>query len=190
MTPLARSIADLTRDHAFVRSRVAASGRTTLLHIGEHDTVVLSRDDAAPDTTFTLSLGSSRTANAFFHHDPPKPAELESAIDAVEDEVMRARAVLPNGAALVTTDSALHELASIAGQPAMGGQVITLDAVEMLFQRLASASLGNPGALRGLPSGREAAAVLLILREFMHHLGCASITVVDAPDDRDPHGQA
>ena len=85
MTPLARSTADLTRDYAFVRSCVAANGRTTLLHIGEHDTVVLSGDDAAPDTTFTLSLGSSRTANAFFHHDPPKPAELESAIDTVEE---------------------------------------------------------------------------------------------------------
>ena len=190
MPPLARSTTDLTRGHAFVRSRIATNARTTLLHIGEHDTVVLIGGDAAPDTTFTLALGSSRTANAFFHHDPPQPAELESAIDAVEDEVMRARAVLPNGATLVTTDSALHELASIAGHPAMGGQAITLDALERLFQRLASASLGNPGALRGLPSGREAAAVLLILREFMHHLGCASITVVDAPNHCGPHGQA
>jgi hypothetical protein len=44
---------------------------------------------------------------------------------------------------------------------------MTLETAEHLFQRLASASLGHPGALAGLPVARR----LLILREFMRHLG-------------------
>ena len=52
--------------------------------------------------------------------------------------------------------------------------------VEALFRRLASAPLGHPSAPHGMPTGPKAAAVLQIVRDFMHHLGCASITVVDA----------
>ena len=52
---------------------------------------------------------------------------------------------------------------------------------EQWFQRLASASLGQPRALQGLPAGREAAATLLVLREFMHHRGHASIVAVELP---------
>jgi hypothetical protein len=55
-----------------------------------------------------------------------------------------------------------------------------IETVEQCFQQLAAASLGQPGAMQGLPAGREAAATLLILREFMHHLGHPAITVVDA----------
>lgn len=56
-----------------------------------------------------------------------------------------------------------------------------IEIVESWFQRLASASLGQPGALWGLPAGREAAATLLMLREFMHHRGYASIVAVEPP---------
>jgi len=165
---------DLMRDYALARSRVAAHERTTLLRIGEHDTTVISGLGDAPDHVLTLALGSTRTAATFLRHDLPTPGELESAIDTVEDEVLRARTVPSHHAVLVTTDATLHQFADIAGQPAAGGRALALDAVESMFRRLASASLGNPGALRGMPSGREAAAVLLILREFMHHLGPAT----------------
>jgi exopolyphosphatase/pppGpp-phosphohydrolase len=60
-----------------------------------------------------------------------------------------------------------------------------IETVEQWFQRLAAASLGQSGAMQGLPAGREAAATLLILREFMHHLDHRAITVVDAACARD-----
>ena len=56
------------------------------------------------------------------------------------------------------------------------GEAATIEAVERLFQRLASASLGDPMARRGLPTGNRFVATALILREFMHHLGFTSIT--------------
>ena len=64
----------------------------------------------------------------------------------------------------------------------VSGPTMTIEIVEQWFQRLASASLGQPGALQGLPAGREAAATLLVLREFMHHRSHTSIVAVEAPD--------
>jgi hypothetical protein len=57
---------------------------------------------------------------------------------------------------------------------------LSLEWVEMLFQRLASGALGDPSALKGLPAGRESAATLLILRELMHHLKFNEVVVAPA----------
>ena len=170
-------------DYAFARSRLGSPPRTTLLHIGEHDTVVLTGSGAGPDATLTLALGSRRTAAAFFRHDPPTPLELETAIETVEVEVSRVRGLPIDGAVLASSDIAVRELDTIGAPPGSGVQVMALATVESLFQRLASASLGHPSALKGMPGGREAAAVLLILREFMHHLGFEAISVIDGPED-------
>jgi hypothetical protein len=52
---------------------------------------------------------------------------------------------------------------------AAGLNPLTLEAVEQDFNRLAS---------RGIPSDREAAAALVILRELMHHLQVKAIRLV------------
>ena len=158
---------------AMARARETAAARTTLLYIGAEHTVVLSGQATHPDVTLTLAVGAQRTAATFFRREPPAPHELEQAIDTVEDEVMRAHTLSVEGGELVSTPAGLGEWARFAA-PTM-----TLETVEQMFQRLASASLGHPGAMVGLPAGNEAAATLLILREFMHHLGFPAITVVD-----------
>ena len=61
----------------------------------------------------------------------------------------------------------------------VSGTTMTIETVEQWFQRLAAASLGQPGAMQGLPAGREAAATLLVLREFMHHRSHAFIIAVE-----------
>lgn len=50
-----------------------------------------------------------------------------------------------------------------------------MEAVERLFDLLASLSLGRPASSAGIPDTPAFAARLLILREFMHHLGFAEI---------------
>jgi exopolyphosphatase/pppGpp-phosphohydrolase len=145
----------------------------TRLNLGERHTTLARGADAS----ITLDIGPQGVADEFFRHEPPTPNELELAIDAVEDEVMRARSFAADGGELVTADTTLRLFA--VGEA--GGPTLKIDAVERLFQRLASASLGDPSALRGLPSGREAAAALLILRELMHHLGFSAVTWVDGP---------
>jgi exopolyphosphatase/pppGpp-phosphohydrolase len=145
----------------------------TRLHFEERH-AVLAR---GADEFFRLAVSPKRLAAEIFHHEPPTPRELEQTIDAVEDEVMRARSFAAGGGELFTSDAIVRSFAASEGR----ARTLPVDAVERLFQRLASASLGDPSALQGLPSGREAAAALLILRELMHHLGFSAVTWVDEP---------
>ena len=77
---------------------------------------------------------------------------------------------------LWSTSPALQAWSAVAG-PRM-----PIETVEQWFQRLASVALRHPGAMQGLPPGHEAAAALLVLREFMHHRSHTSI-VVGRPDE-------
>jgi Ppx/GppA phosphatase family len=173
-----RSPAELESDFAAL-ARVASEGGsrastlTTLLHIGDERLVVLSGHGDRPETVRQIDLGAARIARDYFHHDPPTSREIERAIDLAEDEIMRLGRPAEITTTLWSTAPALQAWRTVSG-PTM-----TIETVEQWFQRLASASLGQPGALQGLPSGREAAATLLVLREFMHHRGHASIVIVE-----------
>lgn len=111
-----------------------------------------------------------------FRHDVPTTAELEQAIDVVEDEIGR---VAPRirGSALVADDAVLEAIVR-AANPAAGGRATAgIDAVEHLFTRMAARASGSLAQSEALPEGRRFAAALLILRELMHHLRFASVTV-------------
>jgi exopolyphosphatase/pppGpp-phosphohydrolase len=156
--------------NAHDRAKRVAHAPLVWLHLGA-DTLWLVREgDKSGASSLSLDLGTDSTARLFFRADLPRPQELERAIDHVEDELMRAVAWSAGPTTLATE----HPLVLGLAQP---GAVVQRDAVEALFQRLASGALGDPSALKGLPSGREAAATLLILRELMHHLGFSQVVV-------------
>lgn len=123
--------------------------------------------------TVTLPVGPQGLAESVLHHDPPTPAELERAIDLVEDALAGLHIASAGSDRLVTADTQLLALPGLGPQ----GGSLTRDAVEFLFQRLASRALGTPVPAAELPHGREIAAALLILRECMHHLGFGGIDV-------------
>lgn len=85
---------------------------------------------------------------------------IEDAIAAVEDEIARVRPTAPD--TLETSDARIR---AIAG----GLNPLTVEAVEQDFDRL---------ALRGIPTDRETAAALVILRELMHHLQVKAVRLV------------
>lgn len=149
---------------------MSAPGATTL-RIDAHRTTLA--DGARPEVV--IPIGSADVADRFFRHDPPTPFELEQAIDAVEDALAAAGLHHDLRGGLATHDLRLHRLLRLPAH----GRALARDAVEATFQRLASAALGHPSSLEGLPSGREDAAALLILRECMHHCGYADIRYVD-----------
>ena len=128
--------------------------------------------ESAPEVA--LAVGARDIAGRFFRHAPPTPFELERAIDAVEDALTSSRLQHAARGELVTNDPLLREWVT-ASSPQGDGVRLTRDEVEAMFQRLASASLGHPPALAGLPTEGDAAAALLILRECMHHLGYGGI---------------
>jgi hypothetical protein len=161
-------------------SRIAVVTReqpTTELDIGDRQTrVVVHRGDPA-EVSVALSLGvQQQLADGIFGHEPPRPAELESAIDAVEDQVMKAVDVVPTGSSLVVLGPVAGQLAGVC-RADDGGATVSVATIEGLFQRLASESLGNPAARHGLPAGNAFVVGVLIVREFMHHLGFESVTI-------------
>jgi hypothetical protein len=83
---------------------------------------------------------------------------------------------LPLPSVLVGAGPGLEAIAAAAGK-APGNARLALDEVEHMFQKLAAVSEGRPVASGGVPSGAAFAATLLILREFMHHLGFEAITI-------------
>jgi len=135
---------------------------STHLQLDAHRTTLSTPDGGEA----VLMVGVDDLAVAIFKHDPPTPTELERAIDVVEDALMLSRITSGNRGNLVTRSAALRGLPGLQDE----GEFLTRAEVEALFQRMASASLGNPGAMKDLPGTRPSCAALLILRECMHHL--------------------
>lgn len=149
----------------------------TLLHIGADQTTVDTTNGIEEGATHTLALGSQKTAADFFKHAPPTPLEMENAIMAIEDEVSHARTWIADDSVLYTTDPAIRTIALMAGVPDQPELILSIDAVEQTFERLAAVTLGRPATSDKLPTDAAFAATLVILREFMHHLQFSSITV-------------
>lgn len=144
-----------------------------VLHIGAKETAVATGNSPEPQAVLSTAIGSRKTAADYFKHHPPTPSEVENAILAVEDEVMRARTIRKEDSALYTTDAAIREIAVLAG----ASTTLGLDALERLFQRWIAVTNGSPASQQGIPDDAAFGATLLILREFMHHLKFPSITV-------------
>lgn len=164
---------------------------TATLHIGARETVVLIRQAGQPVSTITLAIGAQAVPATLFRHDPPTAGEIENAIMVVEDEVMPALARMPAGAVAASPDPAIRQIAVLAGVGDVGAEpgapgasgapplVLGLDALERVFDRFSAIVQGRPPSQDRLPSGPAFAATLLILREVMHHLKFATLTIED-----------
>ena len=175
-----------------VHADMPEGGPPTVLHLGSQYTVLAAgADSQTPSLVLTLALGDERTARDFLRGAVPTPLELETAIAVVEDEVHAAhrhyREAAPDSArqgappAPWSADAGLHEIATLAGIAAGPVRVLPLDAVERVFNRLAAVAQGRPAAHEGLPEDPAFAARLLVLRELMHHMPFAAVTLLSPP---------
>lgn len=163
----------IRQHYASVQMDVSDEGRIAVLHIGAKETVVATGNSSEPQAVLSLAIGSRITAADYFKHYPPTPAEVENAILAVEDEVMRARSIHVEDATLHTQDKLIHEIAAHAG----ACTILGLDDLERLFQRWLAVTNGSPASQQGIPNDAAFGATLLILREFMHHVKFRSVTL-------------
>jgi hypothetical protein len=147
----------------------AAAGSAALAWF-EPDRVLIARPPAS-GTFEGLAVGPKAIAR-LFRRDPPAPVELERAIDVSEDEIMRMAPTVGPAGSLTLAGPALGAWADRLA-PSCSRAVL-----EDHFTHLAAAAEGRPGAAAGLPPGSEAAAVLLVVRELVHHLGMDGVTVL------------
>ena len=143
-------------------------GAPVLLHLGPQTLDLIW--GPAPEEGLALPLGYADLAPRFFRHHPPRPEEWEGAIMAVEDLLAPARPRVPPAGCLWCADSLVHALTELAAGP--GAPAMAREALEQCFQRLCQA---RPSGLAGLPEGPEFAALVLVLRELLHHYGYAQV---------------
>jgi len=166
-------------DYQNARAAVPDGQALTVLHIAAEITTVTSGTGSSPDSTISLAIGYGRTAATYFKHEPPTPVELEAAIQAVEDEVTKARHLIPAGSRLYTALATLQPIAQSSGFAELTQGALSLEAIEGVFDRLTAVTLGTPATHAEIPTGASFAATLLILREFMHHLRFPSVSVLE-----------
>ena len=100
-------------------------GNTRIL-LGPRSTLLIALDGAE----MPQSASADGLADAVFRHDPPTPAEMEQAIDIVEDALMATPLRHAERGKLVTADPLLRNLPGLSHE----GARLTRDEVEALFQ--------------------------------------------------------
>jgi hypothetical protein len=148
------------------------------LRIGTVQTEVCVGPVASPVASMVLAIGAQQVAEAFFRRMPPMPLQVENAIQVVEDEVVRARTLVPAGTWICSADADIQTIATIAGGSALDGQFLPVESVEHTFNRWVDWVEGRPASQDGLPHSASFAASLLILREFMHHLQVPGVRLI------------
>jgi len=128
-----------------------------------------------PDASVVLAPGWTRVAREHLRAWPPRPVDMEKAIALIEDELMRSRHDL-HGLQVTSDEPVLREIARAAGL-SESNQRLDREIVERTFERLAAVTLGRPNTQERLPEDLRFAAILLILRELMHHLDISSISL-------------
>lgn len=159
--------------------RIVGSGkRLTLLRIDSEMTSLATGADGNPTALFELNIGFQKTSRDFFLSEIPSPAEVENAINFIEDELMEASSLAASPSELITLDEDIRSIAAEAG--AENATYLTRQDMEELFTRYALISMGRPEAFDTVKMNREYFARLLILREVMHHLGFEGIIIYGA----------
>ena len=147
----------------------ADTGLRLALDIGAHQTVITAPDGFArtlPVGTASLWAPSASASSAL---------SVENGIQTVEAAIERVASEVPRGARMVLSAGSLAPLQRGGAIAVMAQGSTGLDGIEREYQLLAARAVGAPSA-RGTGFDDAAGdAVLLILRELMHHLGLRSL---------------
>jgi exopolyphosphatase/pppGpp-phosphohydrolase len=168
---------EIDRSFAIASGIIGAANKLTLLRIGSEKTVLATGTSDLRINLFELNIGRLVTSRAFFRSEMPGPAEVEDAINFIEEELMKAKTLAESPSELITFDAEIRSIAAEAG--AADETHLGRQAMEELFTRYALISMGRPEAFDTLKMDREFFANLLILREVMHHLGFEKIRIAD-----------
>ena len=178
MSGVQRSPEGVEQGKEEISAAIADPGASLVLQVGdEHTTLSLRGGESAAPLVINLGWRSVAARNFKQQNDSLTAVALEAAIMTVEDALAPARSRIAPASTLITHDSAVREIATVAGVSGNGELTLSRDAVEQMFQRLAATAMGRPASAGGLPPGAQLAGTLLILREFMHHMDFAEIRI-------------
>lgn len=123
-----------------------------------------------------LKIGYEFIIQKFFRHDVPNEAEIEYTINYIEDELMSDKGLLNVEDELTTKDTAILDLFRKNG---MNESKYDRQRVEDLFNQYAYIIMGASPVISGIDINKKDIAIILVLREVMHHLNFNSIEITD-----------
>lgn len=122
-----------------------------------------------------LKAGYEYISSTFYKHEIPTESEIEYAINHIEDELMSSKELLNNDEKLVCTNKLLIELLRKNGE---FKETYTSRNIEDIFSKYANLSMGEPISRSGLSTTKDDFAIILTLREIMHHLKFKEIIIL------------
>jgi hypothetical protein len=153
------------------------AGEITLLALGDDTSLVQRMAGKTLLVRKEFALGVDGLVRLCLNHEPPWPIELERAIELTEEAVMPLAAQFADTTGLILQGVSATLIANTLQTSDISQTVLTLDEVEDLFNRLVAVSQGRPASQEKLPTAGRFFGVMLILREFMHHLHFAVVTL-------------
>lgn len=126
-----------------------------------------------------LPLGYGQLATKYLSRPPVGAGQVEQVIELVEDQIMPLTRGWPAPGPQLAFLCRAPDMAALAAQlPDPQAALQTTDAIEQLFNRYAHQMMG--GSRSGLQLPPAQAALLVLLRECLHHWGCQQVAVQDA----------
>jgi len=148
-----------------------------VLEMGSETSLVQRMTGEHMRCSHAFALGVDGLARQCLQHEPVWPIELEHAIDLTEEVVMPLAPQFANTHGLVLQGMGATLIATTLRACGISQSVLTLDEVEALFNRLVAVSQGRPASQEKLPTDVRFVGAILMLREVMHHLGMAVVTL-------------
>lgn len=169
--------------YAAARELVPVPAPIVIVAIHDDDIVTAIGHQARAESLSSHPLGLAHQAARWVHHGLISEAAIEQAIADIEDVVMPLRSALPPSAQLFSADADFLTLASFTGMPVDARTwFLSTDALEQLFNRWIARSQGRPASQDGLPVTARFGVALLVLREWLHHLGFTGLTLLNSSD--------
>ena len=162
----------------WLRARHDRGGSVTALEFADAVSAVAVGARSEPERVIRLHLGLGDLARKYFQAARPGESAIEAAIAEVEEVIMPLRPLVPRDSRCVTADPRVMRIAELLQAPPEPWLCLNTDAVEQGFNRWVSIALGRPATQDTIPMDPEFAASLLVLREWLHHLGFANIQVL------------
>lgn len=139
-----------------------------LFDITENSTIF----NLADNKQLIIDIGYQPVINNYFKQTFPTPYTTEIAIIVIENTIEQIKPIWQPINKIVTSNKQIKYIASYFNST----QYLTIEQVELLFNRVADVIGGSPKREREFPDSIEFIATLLILREVLHHL---TINVVE-----------
>jgi hypothetical protein len=146
-----------------------------IVSIGKEELRFLYLDGEKQSKEVLLKAGYEYISKTFYKHDIPTEAEVEYAINFIEDELMSEKSLLNNNERFLCLDQAVLEILQKNNE---SKELYSSRDIENIFSGYARLSMGEPISRSGLQTTREDFAIILILREIMHHLKFKEIHIM------------